>query len=207
MLTAFPSEFARPVWESSRLTVRRVRVPALPEFLLVAAHLPSKMSFSPESQQAGIQELAQTVRDIEADQALPSIVMGDLNVDPFEPALISAAGLHAVMDQRIAARGKRVVQDVEYPFFYNPMWRHFGDQGPTPPGTHYYPRAEPVCLFWHRFDQVLVRPQLLPALREDSIRVITQIGEEPLTKLDRPGTLHSDHLPILLDIDLENLLE
>ena len=117
------------------MTVRRVRVPALPEFLLVAAHLsPSKMSFSPESQQAGIQELAQTVRDIEADQALPSIVMGDLNVDPFEPALISAAGLHAVMDQRIAARGKRVVQDVEYPFFYNPMWRHFGDQGPTPPG-------------------------------------------------------------------------
>ena len=207
MLTAFPSEFARPVWESSRLTVRRVRVPALPEFLLVAAHLPSKMSFSPESQQAGIQELAQTVRDIEADQALPSIVMGDLNVDPFEPALISAAGLHAVMDQRIAARGKRVVQDVEYPFFYNPMWRHFGDQGPTPPGTHYYPRAEPVCLFWHMFDQVLVRPQLLPALREDSIRVITQIGEKPLTKLDRPGTLHSDHLPILLDIDLENLLE
>jgi len=51
-----------------------------------------------------------------------TILVGDLNMNPFEKGVIAAAGLHAVASRRIAERIERTVQGRSYPFFYNPMW-------------------------------------------------------------------------------------
>ena len=66
-------------------------------------------------------------------------------MNPFEEGVVGAKGLHAVMTRRIAAKGSRVVQGKEYPFFYNPMWGLFGDRQDSPSGTYYYSASEHTC--------------------------------------------------------------
>ena len=48
-------------------------------------------------------------------------------MNPFEHGVVAANGLNAVMARKVAARDTRTVLAHEYPFFYNPMWGHFGD--------------------------------------------------------------------------------
>src|SRR5258706_11895269 len=50
--------------------------------------------------------------------------------------------LHSVMSREIANRTARTVQGREYPFFYNPMWGHFGDRMSKTAGSYYYDNAE-----------------------------------------------------------------
>ncbi len=90
-----------------------------------------------------------------------TILVGDLNMNPFERGVVSANGLHAVMSQEIAEEKELVIQGKTYPFFYNPMWSMMGDVSPGAAGTYFYRNAEHTVYFWNTFDQVLVRQELL----------------------------------------------
>src|ERR1019366_9368104 len=81
-----------------------------------------------------------------------TILLGDMNMNPFEAGMVIAGGLHAVMSRRVASRMTRLVQKQRYKFFYNPMWNHLGDHGDTC-GTFYYEGAEHLCYYWNLFDQ------------------------------------------------------
>lgn len=125
-------------------------------------------------------------------------------MDPFEDGVIQANGLHAARTRRLAQRESRIVQGREWPFFYNPMWGHLGDCQGGPPGTYYYESAEHVTMFWHAFDQVLIRPHLLPIFRNETLQVLTDDGT--VSFLGGRGTpdpkVASDHLPIVFSLDL-----
>jgi hypothetical protein len=58
VLTRFSSELLRPITESNRYSVRRLRLPGQQEILLAIAHLPSGLYFSPESRSLECVELA-----------------------------------------------------------------------------------------------------------------------------------------------------
>ncbi len=50
IFSRFPNEFIKPVYESDRLTVRHLKLPAMKDILLAAVHFPSKNYWSdPES--------------------------------------------------------------------------------------------------------------------------------------------------------------
>src|SRR6266700_4411427 len=51
LLTRFHARFVRPKFESKRISIRRVALPARQEILLVMAHLPSKSYFSEADQE------------------------------------------------------------------------------------------------------------------------------------------------------------
>jgi len=104
-----------------------------------------------------------------------------------------------VMDRRIASAGSRKVRGKDHMFFYNPMWSKFGDAGAAPPGTYFYRDGSDVNYFWNMFDQVLVRPSLLGSLPNDSVNIVTRIGDmDLLTDRGRPNSrVASDHLPIV----------
>jgi hypothetical protein len=127
------------------------------------------------------------------------VLVGDLNMNPFESGVVGANGLHAVMTQERAQRGVRKVGGKEYPFFYNPMWGFFGDLTKGPPGTYHYDSAEQVTYFWNIFDQVLIRPALLQHFDATSLKVIS--GDEKISLLNEQGIPDkanvSDHLPIV----------
>ncbi len=132
-----------------------------------------------------------------------TILMGDLNMNPFEAGMVGArGGLHAVMSRRVAARSERTVQSEKYPFFYNPMWNHLGDSGNTG-GTFYYENSEPVCYFWNMYDQVLLRPDLLDGFEPEQVRIVSEVRGVSLLQDDgRPDKeMASDHLPVVLELN------
>ncbi len=205
--TPWPERFLQtePDFETDRATIRRLLLPEVGEILLVAAHLPSKLHCSESSQEFECVLLGQHIRQAEAAVGhRRTVLVGDLNVDPFEKGVVSAAGLHGVMTRAIAERRQRTVQGEDYPFFYNPMWSRLGDKSAGPPGTYYDNRAEQVNFFWHTFDQVLVRPDLLPAFENEELKVLTGDNETKLISAHGlpDDSAASDHLPVLFKLQL-----
>ena len=175
------------------------------DVLLAVTHLPSKLYWSSESQSQSCTQLAREIRRCEAESGhTRTILVGDLNMNPFEFGMVSSQGLHGTMARRVAERECRTALNREYPLFYNPMWGHFGDGIDGPPGTYYNSRAEHVCYFWNMFDQVLVRPSLLDAFDNDHLRILDTSGEDSLlTAGGRPSKSEaSDHLPIVFGLEL-----
>ena len=204
--TRFSPEFLRPLFESSRLTIRRLRLPERDDDVLLAAvHLLDKGNSSDDSQRAASAELASMILSVEKEVGHErTVLVGDFNMNPFEAGVVMATGFHAVMTRALAEGQRRIVQEREYPFFYNPMWGHFGDAGDGPPGTYYYPGAEHLVYFWNMFDQVLIRPALLSIFRNEELKILSAIGERSLvtTKALPDKAVGSDHLPILFRLDL-----
>lgn len=206
IFSRYPAKAVRKVFDSAGVTIRRLMLPWADDVLLVAVHLPSKRFWEPDEQQDLCCRLREFI--VDAEDRLGhrrTILVGDLNMNPFEHGVVSSEGLHAVMSRRVASREKRLVAEVDRFLFYNPMWNHFGDQDDTPPGTHYYEkRGTPLSYFWNLFDQVLVRPSLLEYFRHDSLRILTLVGDLSLvTANGTPDRQHfSDHLPILFTLDI-----
>jgi hypothetical protein len=99
--------------------------------------------------------------------------------------------------------GKRVIQNKSYPFFYNPLWSYLGDAYSENAGTYYYDRAEDTCYFWNAFDQALISPSLLRQWQPEHFKVITKVSNQRLlTPSGYPSTKFSDHLPILLRLEI-----
>jgi len=205
VFTRFSGRFLKPTFESSRVSIRRVALPARPELLLVMAHLPSKSYWSEDSQALECTQLARSIlQEEERAGHSRTLLIGDLNVDPFESGVVSASGLHGMMTRRLAARRVRTVQGRDYPMFYNPMWGHFGDRAGGPSGGYYYEGAEHKVYFWHLFDQVLIRPEILDFCPNDPVTIITRVGDTPLlSESGRPDqSVASDHLPLLFKLSV-----
>jgi endonuclease/exonuclease/phosphatase family metal-dependent hydrolase len=203
--TRFSSHSLRLVDETDRVSICRLTLPERLEILLAAVHFPSKLYWKEESQAIECTELARAIR-LQEEKAghNRTALVGDLNMNPFETGLVSAAGLNAVMTRDLAERRSRTVQSRAYPFFYNPMWSYFGDRHDGPPGTYYYERSEHVCYFWNVFDQVLLRPDLMNRCALDGVRILTRAGRLSLLSNDgKPNAEQaSDHLPLLFELDL-----
>jgi hypothetical protein len=135
----FSTDFIRPVRDARRHTIRRLILPARTDIILAAVHLPSKLTWSDTSQHFECAELARTITDVERQVGhSQTVLVGDLNMNPFEAGMVAANGLNATMVRSQALKRSRTVQDREYAFFFNPMWGHFGDGELKPPGTFYY---------------------------------------------------------------------
>jgi hypothetical protein len=169
------------------------------------SHFPSKLYWDDDSQAAESVVLAEEVERAEAQVGhQQTVLVGDLNMNPFESGLVSAKGLHAVMSRDVAAKGYRMVQNKSYQFFYNPMWSFFGDASIGPPGTYYYSDSSHKIFFWNMFDQVLVRPSLLNFFSNEEVRILESDGVNSLlssTGLPNADAA-SDHLPIMFAINL-----
>ncbi len=203
--TAFPVEFLMPLSETDRLTIRHLTLPGLHEILLAATHFPSKLYWDDPSQGFECVEISQMIRETESLVGHSRTVLcGDFNMNPFEDGVISANGFHAVMTRSIAERKMRTVQNTDYPFFYNPMWGFFGDCRETPPGTYYYERSIHKQFFWNIFDQVLLRPSLLPLFDNRELRILSSDGHTSFLSGRGIPDSHksSDHLPILFKLEL-----
>ena len=199
---------------SDRITVHEAQIGTAPGILLIAAHLDApQLSLPGRAEWA--RELARDIRMIEGDAGhTRTVLVGDLNMNPFDPGLVETSALHAVMTKKLAASVQVLESRRDFLPFYNPMWSFFGDwspavgpEGNSPervPGTYFFRDTnDRANHFWHVYDQVLLRPELMDRLVR--LDIVGTDGSEPLTskKSGRPrGLLLSDHLPILFTIEL-----
>ena len=149
--------------------------------------------------------LTETIRKKEDEVGhTRTVLVGDLNMNPFEDGVVSSTGLHAVMTRKIAEKKSRIVQDNEYLYFYNPMWSLFGDGSKGPPGTYYYYKAEHKVYFWNIFDQVLLRPDLIDFFSNDDLMILDSDGKNVLLSSQGIPDINvaSDHLPIYFTLNL-----
>jgi exonuclease III len=203
--TKFPAQFLRPTYESERISIRALSLPARLPVLVAMAHLPSKLHLDDDGQRLECYALAERLAAEESKVGHKNaVILGDLNVNPFEKSVASTFGLHAVMSKRVAVKVSRRVQRRQYEFFYNPMWRCFGDRPDGPPGTYYYEKAQHTNYFWNIYDQVLIRPGLINRFPDGELRILTSIGNTALVRSDGlPDTsVGSDHLPLFFKLDL-----
>ncbi len=200
ILPRFSGRFLKRVVESGRHTFRHVRTPGNESILLGVVHLGSKLYLSPASQSQAVTSLRYVIARAEQEVGhTRTVLVGDWNMNPFEDGMVSAAGLHGVMTRELALQGSRTIDGEAYRFFYNPMWGRFGDTTPGPPGTYYYRGSEHVTHFWHLFDQVLLRPELLSFFRPEDLEILDRVGTTSLlTQAGLPDrSIGSDHLPLL----------
>ena len=206
IFTRFSSSFLTAIYEDGRVSIRHLTLPAQRQTLIVAVHQPSKLFWSEDSQAFECTGLSRTVIEQETKVGhRNTVLIGDLNMNPFEKGLVSANGLNAVSSRQVASRGSRHVLSRHYPFFFNPMWAHFGDRRGQPPGSYYYDRAELVNYYWNVFDQVMVRPDIMERCDGEGIKILTTAGDVSLLRND--GTPNSkdfsDHLPLLFEVELK----
>ena len=205
IFTRFPYDFILPIFETSRLTIRRLTLPGLSDVLLAIIHFPSKLYWSEASQASECVELSNSIKSVEQQVGhARTILVGDLNMNPFEDGIVNANGLHGVMSRSVAEEMSRTVQSRGYPFFYNPMWSLFGDMTPGPPGTFFYRSSEHRSFFWNMFDQLLIRPDLITRFDNRSLTILQSDGTTPLVKPNGlpDSDVSSDHLPLLFSLSL-----
>ncbi len=204
IFTRFKPNLLAPRLDAPRWTIQELSWPDAPSVLVVAVHFPSKWNTDTGSQAFECIELANDIRAVETQVGhRRTLVVGDFNMNPFEEGMIAANGLHAQSSRVIALGGSRRVDGRDYRFFYNPMWNFWGDNGRGPGGTYFYRGSQIVSLSWNIFDQVLLRPELLPFFDGAQLEILTGDGEISfLTRAGTPTTRGgSDHLPIRFRLD------
>lgn len=184
----------------------RFEPPGCPKLLLFVAHLPSKLHADEMDQASDAAELAADIRlQEQAAGHTRTILVGDLNMNPFEKGVAWSRGLHGVSTRMVARRDTREIRGRELPLFYNPMWGGLGDRTPGhPPGTYYRSSSQTVNYFWNTYDQVLLRPKLMDQLTE--VRVLETDGTTSLlTANGLPDKVNgSDHLPLLFRLECKS---
>lgn len=188
-------------------SIRKITHPLGIEFLLVAVHIQSKLHATDQEQTMIAARIAHEIDQREQEQGhTKTIVIGDFNMNPFEIGLINSDGFHAMMDQKIALKNERTVLGQSKKFFYNPMWSCLGDMSKGSAGTYYYNSSGITNYFWHTFDQVLLRPSLLDTFDFNKLQIIDNIDKLSLIKNGKISNKFSDHLPLMITLDISKLL-
>lgn len=203
--TRFSSTLARPIGEGDRYRAHAFRLTDNQDLLLFTCHFISLQNRDDYTLNAEARSHAREFRELEANENQRlSVVVGDLNLDPFAPGIAFEDGFCGLMS-KTQAQHRELDRRVEVKPFYNPMWNHFGDATPGPPGSYYYSGGGATSrFFWHTFDQVLLRPSLLSAWQDDFLTRPTDDGVvEFLTKTGIPNKQISDHLPLIFRLDLD----
>lgn len=205
LFVRFPKAHISTRFEADRMSIHEVQIPGRLAFLLSIVHLPAKQNSSSSSQAMDCVRYADWITQTEiATKHKRTVLVGDLNMNPFEDGMVAASGFHATMCRSIANTRSRTVRGRRYEFFYNPMWSLLGDYPQGPPGTHYYKRSDTVELFWNMYDQVLIRPELISCFDNSSLKILTTDGIDSLISSKGIPLKErlSDHLPIIFSLNI-----
>lgn len=198
----------RPIRSNAYAAFYEIGTATGPHILLGGTHLPSKLhTTSDDQREVARLNLIDPIRRLEEKLGHDrTVLVGDFNMDPFEPGIVAAGGLHATFSQTIAMKGSRMVFGERYQFFYNPMWRHYAAISERP-GTFYRSDSSSIAYFWHMYDQVLIRPSLISALLPGDPLIVDRAQDHRLlTRNGLPNRReYSDHLPLLFRFDIATL--
>lgn len=168
-------------------------------FNIIVTHFCDQFFNEDEDQQVEINKLIKEIEEIEdVSGCLKTILVGDLNIDPYNNLCLHSNYLNALMCRKTV---KRLKTRNGRKLFYNASWNLLGDRFHTP-GTFY--RSTKGGKRWSVLDQVLLRPELIDQFQVNSIKTLVKINDKQLvSKNDIPITkIYSDHLPVFFKLNL-----
>lgn len=198
-----PKDF-KNIYDDRRFSVKLFHSKGLnKDFNIILCHLVSKVNYSDSDQAMEARNVAREIKRMEETyQNDLSIVCGDLNMNPFEEGLVGSDCFNAVMDKLTAQKITRRVSGVDYKMFYNPMWGLWGDNGKgVVSGSMYYNPSRHIQYYWNIYDQVLIRPSVIPYFVDKYLEIVTcSKSKSLLTENHTLRSIYSDHLPIKFTI-------
>ena len=158
--------------------------PSGTEGLLLLLHGPDRRNYDDSTRRVFFRRVAEAVRRREGRRSHQrTVIAGDFNADPFESAVSSSDGLHAVGTRTVGAANVRRIAHAgnAQQFFYNPMWRLYGHRRHQDSGaaTHHWTQSWAHGLSWHMLDQVVLRPSESPNFPEDRLRIVLALAPSP----------------------------
>lgn len=190
----------RVIKDGYRYSVYKVKLSDF-EILLFGVHLPSQLHKTEDELFAFSTRLKCEIENIESENQIEkSVIVGDFNMNPFSKGMVDSYGFNAIMCKETALALKRKVDQQDVLYFYNPMWRLMGNNEKDVLGSYFHHKKS-TSYVWNTFDQVIIRPQLIELLNEDSLRIVTHFGGQNLLCNGKPNVkLYSDHLPIIFEL-------
>lgn len=171
-------------------------------YILCCVHLLSQIYTNNEgARNIEITQIVTAIQKLEKQNDIENtIIVGDLNINPFDHSCIDANFFHSLPFYEVADKRSRIISNQEFKMFYNPMWRFLGDLN-KPYGTYYYNGSRVDNIFWNIYDQVIIRPALRNRFVDDSLKIITETESRFLVDdKGHPDNNISDHLPIIFEI-------
>jgi hypothetical protein len=197
-------EVKGPVAESRYLVAHRLKIPDSPEILLASMHGISRLEdeLIDLDEEAGI--AAELLRAAEKQvRHQRTLLVGDFNLNPFDQGMAKVRGFYGVMSRSVAERETQRLKSKDYALFYNPMWSRLGDHSEGPPGTYYRAKTSHLSYYWHCYDQMLIRPALIPCFEPAGLSVLTRLAGVELMSDGKPDAKNfSDHLPVFVVLDI-----
>lgn len=187
-------------FEQSRFTVLPMKMGDI-YFVVAAAHLVDRMSSADsEPRLVDIRKMMDVVHGYENKTSInKTIVMGDLNANPYDKEMLLPNAFNAMLFKGILRnKTARTWCGDEYPFLYNPTIHWLSEESENY-GSFYY-SGDCTSPIWNCYDQALVSPELMDRIK--SYGYLKKIGDRDLIAKVRPDCKISDHLPLLVDIDL-----
>ena len=184
--------------EQSRYTLYTANYNKVP-FNIIGVHLEPNLHYSDHARLQTLTELANDIKNHEKKTGSEkTIVIGDFNTNPFAPEMVNKKALNGVLfKDLILSRQSDTYERKTYKRFYNPMMMHLSESR-NEYGSYYYTSGLEV-LHWYAFDQILVRSELVSALKK--IEYCNNTGEYKLvSKNGIPDKSVSDHLPLYVEV-------
>lgn len=171
-------------------------------YLMCVCHLSSQLHADNNDKIGEATNFSLRLRRIEEDRDNHDlIIVGDFNEDPYHDGMLLCNGLNAVKEVSLAKRLCRCKDQIDYPYFYNPMWSLWDNNKDI--GTYYYYPSHYKSEAWHIFDQVIFRPHLLDRFRHDKLQIVTRsLSTDLLASNGEIDTRYSDHLPIVFEFNV-----
>lgn len=196
----------QPLFSCDRYYITSIKTVCF-EMLFAFIHAPSNMYRSDSDRMTYFYHFYHEIEKCESVLLTNNtVILGDLNSNPFDKSILSASALHSIPYKEEAMKEKRTIDGIQYKLFYNPSWK-FLTQDIPPYGTYYYTSSGYTNYFWNTFDQVIIRPKLINAFVDGSLLIIHEINGVSLLKSDyKPNKDdYSDHLPIVFEMKEENI--
>lgn len=168
-------------------------------YIIVGIHLPANPYSNSEDRKCVIRDLVVHINEIERElKNSNTIVIGDYNASPFDEELIQKDSFNAVLYKNLILQSENITSNgKKYRRFYNPMV-NFISEASQNYGSLYYGSGINT-LYWHCFDQVIVRKPLVNLIFE--IRYFKTINNKSLLSRFQPNKKISDHLPLFVQFE------
>ncbi|MBR2616679.1 MAG: hypothetical protein IKC56_00380, partial [Clostridia bacterium] len=173
------------------------------KYLITGVHLQANPYCNTIDRISLIQSIISDIIEYEDKEFLKNehrtLVIGDMNASPFDPEMTSKTSFNSVLFKEVIDKSSLVeYQGKLYERFFNPIIGYIGNKNLGHGSFYYSNRVD--ALYWYCYDQILVRKELIEHVK--NLQYLKKIKNNSLIKEIRPNNDISDHLPLLVEIDI-----